>query len=126
MPISNYLRDRLLDASLGNVAYSTPTTVYMALSTADLTGNTAPTEPTGNNYSRQSVVFGTAAGGSITATGNVSFSATGSDWPAVKSVAIMDASSSGNVLYYDNIAPRIVKAGQTLVFESGRVIVNLV
>jgi hypothetical protein len=125
MAISNYLRDSLLQASVGNVAYTTPTTVYLALSTVLVTGNTAPTEITGNNYSRQSVVFGTPAAGTIANTGNVTFAATGNAWPTVVSAAVMDAATGGNVLYYNPIAPRTLAAGQSIVFEAGRVQVIL-
>lgn len=125
MSMSLYLQNKLLDATVGNVAYTTPTTVYLALSSVDITGNTSPTEPTGNNYSRQSVSFSAAANGVITNSSTATFSATGNAWPTVTAIAVMDASTGGNVLYYDNIPPRTVTAGQSLIFVSGRVTISL-
>jgi hypothetical protein len=124
MPMSNYLENKLLDATLRNTSYTSPATVYMALYSTVNTATTAGTELSGNGYSRQAITFGTAAAsGSISSTANVSFTASGGNWSAAVSSAIVDASSGGNVLYYYNGPARTVLDGETLTFESGDITV---
>lgn len=126
MAMSNFLRNRLLDAAVNNTGYTGPATVYAALSTVDLTVSTTPTEPVGNNYSRQSVAFSAAADGETESTGNVTFTATGNTWPTVRSVALMDDDTGGNVLVFFNIPPRVVEPDDSLQIPAGDIQVALV
>lgn len=122
MAMSQYLANKLLDHTVGNVAYTAPATVYMALSTAAITSTGSPTEPVGNGYSRSSVAFATAAANAVIEnSAAVTFTATGSNWTPVVSAAIMDASTGGNVLYYNAIPPRTVLAGTSLEFAIDRI-----
>jgi hypothetical protein len=126
MAMSNFLQNRLLDAALNNTAYTGPANVYVALSTVDLTGNTAPTELVGNGYSRGTVEFSTAANGAVASSNTVSFTATGNTWPTVRSVALMDADTGGNVLVFFNIPPRVVEPDDSLQIPAGDIQVALV
>ena len=124
MPMSDYLENKLLDATLRNTSYTSPATVYMALYSTVNTGATAGTELSGSGYSRQAITFGSAAAtGTISSTANVSFTASGANWTAAVSSAIVDASTGGNVLYYYNGPARTVVDGETLTFESGDITV---
>ena len=124
MSTSQYLENKLLNATLNATTYTSPTTVYLALYSTTGNATTAGTELTGNGYSRQTVAFSTATVGSVTNTGNVTFSATGNSWTALSS-AVVDASSSGNVLYFVNIVPRTVAAGATLVYPVGSIAISM-
>jgi len=126
MPMSYYLENKLLDATLKNTSYTSPTTVYLALFSTLCSQSAAGTELSGNGYSRQSITFGTSAsGGTITNTANVAFTASGGNWSQAVSSAIMDASTGGNVLYYFNGSPKTVLNGQTLTYESGKITVAI-
>jgi hypothetical protein len=94
---SNYLENELLDHALGTgAALAQPSNVYVGLFTsADSTGATAA-----NGYSRQTATFGAASGGSASNSGNLTFTASGGNWGTITHVAVHDASSSGNVLFY--------------------------
>jgi hypothetical protein len=52
------------------------------------------------NYGRQTISFGSASGGSASNSGTVTFSAATSNWGTITHVAVMDASTSGNVLFW--------------------------
>ena len=54
---SDYLEGAVLDATLRNTSYSSPSTVYLALFTSDPTDAGSGTECSGTNYARQSVAF---------------------------------------------------------------------
>lgn len=125
MPMTQYLENKVLDGTLKATTYTAPANVYMSLYTTTNTATTPGTELSGNNYSRQLVTFATANAGISTGNANVTFSATGNNWPTVVSAAIMDASSSGNMLYYTSVTPKTVVAGDTLVFDGANIVITI-
>jgi len=127
MPMTTYLENALLDATLKATTYTSPANVYMALYSTTNSQATPGTELTGNGYSRQSTPFATSAAlGIIQNTGNVSFTASGGAWTTAVSAAIMDASTSGNMLYFNNAMPaQTVNDGDTLTYETGQVTITI-
>lgn len=125
MPMTYNLANKLANATVANVAYSSPANVYTALYSVAPTVSTSGTEITGNGYSRQLTTFGTPTDGVIASTGNVSFSCTGNNWPTVVAVGITDASTSGNIMYFQTIASRNVLVGDTLTFGTGNITVSI-
>jgi len=125
MPMTQYLENKVLDGTLKATTYTAPANVYMGLYSTTSTATTPGTELSGNNYSRQEVLFNTAAAGISTGNANVTFSATGNNWPAAVSAAILDASTSGNMLYYTSITPKVVAAGDTLVFDGANIVITI-
>ena len=99
MALSNYLANELLDHTLRNLAYTPPTTVYLALFTVmpDVNG-AGGTEVTGGSYARQAVTFGAASGGIAASTAAITFSS----MPAavVVGAALYDALTVGNMLHF--------------------------
>ena len=125
MPMTYNLANKLANATVANVSYSSPATVYTALYSTPPTVSTSGTELTGNGYARQSTAFGTPVNGTIASTANVSFTASGNAWPITTAVAIVDASTGGNIMYFQGIAGRNVQAGDTLTFEAGDIVVTI-
>jgi hypothetical protein len=119
------LANKLANATVAGVSYTSPTTVYTALYSTPPTVSTSGTELTGNGYARQAATFGTPVNGSISSTANVSFTASGGNWLTTTAVAIVDASSGGNIMYFQGIAGRNVKSGDTLTFEAGDITVTI-
>jgi hypothetical protein len=119
------LANKLANATVAGVAYTSPTTVYTALYSTAPTVSTTGTELTGNGYSRQATTFGTPTNGSISSTGNVVFTCSDNNWPTVVSVGITDASTGGNIMYFQAIAGRNVKVGDSLTFPSGNITVSI-
>jgi len=115
---SDYLEDKLLDHVLRNTAYTSPTTVYVALFNSDdstgatselLEAGTLTTECTGGAYERQAVTFDAISGGSTSNSSNLTWTtASDGNWGTITHVAVMDSdvdgqgdsAGQGNVLFY--------------------------
>lgn len=108
--LSDYLANNLLDLMYNDVAFSSPAT-WIALWTSTLSdsdGGGAAGEVSGGAYSRQQV--GTASWDSATGTNPayvdnnalIDFGTATAGWGTVVAVAVLDASASGNLLWYDN------------------------
>ena len=112
---SDYLENALLDHVLRNTAYTSPTTVYVALFNSDdstgatselLEAGTLTTECTGGGYTRQTVTFDAISNGSTSNSGNLTWAtATDGNWGTITHVAVMDSDQTdsagqGNVLFY--------------------------
>ena len=102
MSKTNYAEDAWLNHALRNVAHTSPTSVHLALFTADPTetGSQA-SEVTGGSYSREPITFAAPSGGSCLNTGIITFTQATAAWGTVTHFGVMDASSSGNMLYSD-------------------------
>jgi len=98
--MSNYLENALIDATLRNTSYTSPTTVYVALHTADPTDAGTGAEVSGGSYDRTLVTFGAPSDGASSNSADVTFPTATASWGAVTHIGIWDASSSGNLLYH--------------------------
>ena len=112
--LSDHLKDALVKHVFTNVAYTSPTTVYLALHTA------AATEVTGGTYGRQTMA-GTHAGAGTCQISNTADEAfTGMPACTVTHLAVYDASTAGNQLAVTPLAvPRAVAAGKTFTVTAG-------
>lgn len=122
MSFTPYLENKLLGHVLTNTAYTSPTTVYVALYAGDpLNGGT---ETTGTGYARQAASFSVTASAG-TNTNNVEYNA-GSDWGIVNYAAIHDAISGGNMLISTGLqTSRDIVTGDILRFSIGDIDVTL-
>jgi hypothetical protein len=147
---SNYLENELLDHVLGEGARNyTPATLYIALfadtgsgvATA-LESGTSDTASSANwgyyeidtgSYARVAVNFNAAASGSANNDGAVTFNqatanydTAGSAGNTVTHVAIMDASTAGNVLFYGALSvSKTVTTGDTFQINDEALTVSL-
>jgi hypothetical protein len=135
---SNYTEDRTLDFWLkaNSQTTSAPGTVYAALFNSDpslgstaenLEAGTITDECTGGAYARQSIAFGTISNGSVPSSGNVTFpAATDNNWGTITHVAVMDASTSGNVLFYGALdTAKLIESGDTFQITDSNLTVTL-
>lgn len=122
---TDYLENKILDYVLRNQAAFATATVYLALFTATPSDTGGGTEVSGGSYARQAITFGAASGGSITNSGTVTFSAATADWGTVTSFAIMDAATSGNMLYWGALsANKTINNGDQIVFNASSVTIT--
>ena len=98
--MSNFLEAALINATLRNTSYTSPTTVYLALYTNDPTDADTGTEISGGSYARQSITFGAPSNGTSTNSAAIEFPAATANWGVVTHVGIRDALTSGNLLYH--------------------------
>ncbi len=111
--ISTYLADELLDHAFNNSAYTAPGTAWVALATASISDTTTGSnigEPSGGSYARAQVnvnggaapTWDLASSSTVTNAGTINFATATAPWGTVTGVAVLDASTNGNVLFYDN------------------------
>ncbi len=102
MPASNYLRGKITDHVLRNVAYTSPTAVYVSLHTSDPTVNaTAATEVTGTWYARQPAVFSAqVTAGQTSNSATITYPGVADSAVTVTHFALWDALTLGNMLEF--------------------------
>jgi hypothetical protein len=152
---SNYLENKLLDHVLrfSTASYTAPGTVYCALFSGTaatvktaLESGTSSTSGSTNwglyeitsasAYARQAITFGVAGAttpGQITKTTTITFPVATADYnntatsgSTVTCLAIMDASTAGNVLFYGELAvSKQVSSGDQFTIASGNLTVQL-
>lgn len=98
--MSNYLEDALINATLRNTSYTSPATIYVGLYTSDPTDANTGTEVSGGSYARTAVTFGAPSNGASTNSSAVEFPQATGTWGTVAYIGILDASTSGNLLYH--------------------------
>jgi len=98
--MSTYLENALINATLRNTSYTSPSTVYMGLYTSDPTDANTGTEVSGGSYTRTAVTMGSPTDGVSTNSAAVEFPQASGSWGTVGWIGILDASSSGNLLYH--------------------------
>jgi hypothetical protein len=129
---SDFLENELLDHVLDNAAYTSPTNVYLALFTADtgLETNSPSAEaqtPGVDGYSRVTLSFAAAAGGSSATDAAATVGpCTNSNWGTITHIAVMDAATGGNVLFYGAVTTsKTIEVGDTFQISSGNLTVTL-
>lgn len=123
--MTDYLENQLYDGVLRATTYTAPTTVYVALHTADPTESGQVAEVSGNGYARQSVTFGAPTDGSGSNTTIATFTAVGGSWGTVTHFSIHDSLTTGNALLYsilDN--SRVVNNGDDFEFAASSITVT--
>lgn len=142
--MSDYLENKLIDWLFRGQAFTPPATMYIALLTATTDDDGSPlTEVSGGSYARVAVTgslanwAGTQSAGSTVASSGasgttsnnnaVTFPAPTANWGNITHFAIMDASSSGNVLFYGALTtPKTVNNGDPApVFAAGALTVQV-
>ena len=124
--MSNYLEDALINVTLRNTAYTTPTTVYVALYTTDPTDADAGTEVTGGSYARTAVTFAAPSGGVTTNSADVTFPTCTLAWGTVTHIGIRDALTAGNLLYHTPLdASKTIDLGDIFKITTGNLSVTL-
>ncbi|MCU6709361.1 hypothetical protein M6D81_11645 [Paenibacillus sp. J5C_2022] len=130
LAVSNYLADKLLNATFRGQNYVSPSTVYIALYTSNPTAADTGTEVSGGDYARQAVVFGAPADDSgkrtIKNTADIVYPVATADWGTVTHVGIRDGASAGNLLFYGAVDnPRSILTADALKMLTGNVACSL-
>lgn len=124
--LSNYLENKLLDHVLTGVAYTPPTTLYVALFTTDPTDAGTGTEVNGGAYKRKVVTFGTASNGAISNNVDVTFDIATANWGTITHVGVFDALTNGNLLFHGTLtASKSINIDDQLKISSGSLTVTL-
>lgn len=124
--MSNYLENALINVTLRNTAYTAPTTIYVALYTSDPTDANTGTEVSGGSYARTSVTFAAPSNGVSVSNADCTFPQCTSSWGTVGWIGLMDASTSGNLLYHTPLdTSKVIDNGDIFKISSGNLSVTL-
>ena len=129
---SDYLEQKVLNATLRKTAWTTLGDPYIGLHlAASGPGDTGANELSGNAYARQAATFSApttdGTGYKCVTSADITFPvATPSDWGEIGYISIWDASESGNCLYMAALtANKTIAAGDQLKFTAGEISVKL-
>jgi hypothetical protein len=124
--MSNYLENVLINTTLRGQTYTAPTFVYLALFTSDPTDAATGTEVSGGGYLRQTISFGTPSNGASSSGSDVIFPIATASWGTVTHIAIYDAQTAGNMLFYGQLtASKTIASGDQLRVAAGDITVTL-
>ena len=124
--MSNYLENALINVTLRNTAFTSPTVVYVALYTTDPTDADTGTEVSGGSYARTAVTFGAPSNGVSTNSASVTFPTATGTWGTVTHIGILDATTSGNLLYYTPLdASKSIASGDVFTISTGNLSVTM-
>jgi hypothetical protein len=124
--LSNYLENALINATLRNTAYTSPTTIYVALFLTDPTDAGSGTEVSGTPYVRKSMAFDAPSNGASVNSAAVEFDQATANWGTIPFFALFDASTGGNMLYHGALtASKTIENGDVFKFASASVTVTL-
>jgi len=124
---TDYAENKVLDAIFNQTSFvvSTP---YVALFTATPSDSGGGTEVSGGSYARVASTssWPAAASGAIANDVAIAFPTASANWGTVTQWALMDASTSGNMIYWGDITtPRNILSGDpTPTFAIGALTVN--
>jgi len=123
---SNYLENALINATLRATTFTSPSVVYVGLYTADPTDAGSGTEVSGGSYARQSATFGAPSNGVSTTTADITFPQCTSSWGTVSHIGILDALTTGNLLYHTPLTTsKAIDTGDLFKIASGSLTVTL-
>lgn len=124
--MSNYLENALINGTIRGTSYTAPTTVYVGLYTSDPTDANSGTEVSGGSYARQSATFAAPSNGASASNADITFPQATGTWGTVGWIGILDASTSGNLLYHTALdAAKTIETGDIFKIASGNLTVTL-
>lgn len=132
---SQYLENALLNWMKGTTFLTAPTTVYVALFTTAPTDDsgTGAVEVSGGSYARASITTSTgwstisgapSAPAQISNGSTVTFATPTANWGTVLAIGIYDASSAGNLLYWNTITSQTINSGVVASLAAGALILT--
>lgn len=121
--ITHLQANKLLDYNFGGTTYTVPSIYYIGLSTTAISADgTGATEPSVGAYARvaadnNKTTFSVASNSVLKNNIQIQFAESTGNWGTITHIAIYDAATGGNILYYDELPnSRTVEAQTTLLF----------
>ena len=136
--MTDYLENKLIDQILRGQGFSFPSTLYLALCSAEPSQSGTVSELSGPGYSRASIsaslsnFSGTQGAGTTTASTGASGESTNNvdveygnalgEWGAASHVAVFDAATGGNLLLFGELKkPKLITSGMKPKFKVGTI-----
>ena len=132
MSLSNYAEDKILDHLCGKGARDFISPATLAVAMASAVSGSEPVTVTefadANDYERKAVTFGSAASGSATNSGDVTFPTATGNQGTCTHIAVYDnlTYGGGNLLFYGALtASKTIETGDTFEIKISNLTVNL-
>ena len=125
---TNYAENLVLNWVFTTQSATRPTSWYVALYTVAPGEGGGGTECSGTSYARQSASFSVTATAPTTASNSaaVEFPTAGGSWGTIVAAAILDASTSGNMIAFaDLTTSKTIDTGDVLRFNTGALTITL-
>ena len=119
--LSTYMEDRVINF-MRNVAITGEAAVYVGLWTADdgLEANTQTSEVSGGSYARELAGLSASSDGTSSNASDITFTTATASWGTITHVALLDASTGGNVIMHSALdANKTVASGDTFKINAG-------
>ena len=127
---TNFAEDKIINVWLRVEATYKPAAIHIGLWTTTLTDastGSSGTEVSGGSYAREEVAQAdaswdaTAGGdGHTQNTSDITFTTASGNWGTITDVGILDAATTGNMLFYGALsASKVVNSGDTFKFNAG-------
>ena len=134
---SQYLENALLNWLKGTTFPAAPATVYVALFTTAPSNDTGSgaVEVSGGSYARAAITtssgWSAISGGGSSATpeqisngSTVTFATPTANWGTVVAIGLYDASTAGNLLYWNTITNQTINSGVQASFAVGALVIT--
>jgi hypothetical protein len=124
--ISNYLENAIINATLRATTFTSPSTIYVSLHTADPTDAGTGTEVSGGSYARKSITFGAPSNGVTSSNADVTFDTATANWGTITHIGLWDALTTGNLLYHTALdIPKVIDTNDIFKINSGALTVTI-
>jgi hypothetical protein len=130
--MTHYLEQAVLNATLRDVAFTSPTTLYVALYTTATADDGSGTEVTGAGYARVATTSTAWSAPSVTTlstvtnANSITFPTPTASWGTVTNFAILDAATGGNMLYHGTLSSsQTVSTNDIVRFAAGMLSISL-
>ena len=125
MAFTDYLENKFVAHTFSNTAFTSPSSVFVALYTVAPTDSTTGTEVSGGGYARQSASF-TTTGNAATNASAIEYPTATGNYGTVVATARLDASSGGNMLAYATLsASKTISTGDVFRIPAGDLDITL-
>lgn len=129
---SDYLEKQQLNWLKGTTFAAAPANTYVALFTAAPSDTGGGTEVSGGSYARVAIASsgwsaisgGGASPNQISNSAAITFATPTANWGTVVAVAIFDASTAGNMLYWNTIPSQTINTGVVASFAAGALVIT--
>lgn len=125
---TNYTENLVLNWVFTTNSATRPTAWYVALYTVAPGESGGGTECSGTSYARQSATFSVTGTAPTTASNSaaIEFPTAGGSWGTIVAAAILDASTSGNMIAFaDLTTSKTIDTGDVLRFNTGALTITL-
>lgn len=126
MSMSNFMENKVLNHISNLEAYVAPENMFLALLTTSSNEDEAGTEVVSDSYSRQTITFEKATEGVLKNKADITYDVASEEWGTIISVAVFDAKTEGNMLFYADLEhPQAVGIDNQVVFKVGKLSITL-